>query len=351
MLTDEQTRQLLPKIQNYLGTSVELPTLRDLVGSHADRAPALSGSYHFSKWVLDITLAQETPGMFIKVVRWVDHGGTLPELHTIVARLEADPSIWKSNQVGGLFVPLDKPFVDRTALRSLLSEMESGGGDGSIAVVGELGTGKSTLVDYVKHLSSQGKRFSVLEKRLCGEAADLHDLPSLVSDLQLKMHLDVRTETTHSEPERQAVILAGDISREAMLVPRPVWLVIDGIDPERVKREVLRFLDELLLHVQTPEIARGLRVLIFEEQPAQVGLENLPPANRHLALPEVTQNCVAEWLQKAIPGKPDNLYAITAATVLQRIQRKHPQPARNRWLEWLNRFVLEAHRKLQNSGL
>ena len=82
------------------------------------RAPAGLNGPRYAQWLVNHTLALESPEVFIRVVRQVDLGGAAPELHALVAELEAQPSRWSTASVlGALWAPPEWPFVDRESLR------------------------------------------------------------------------------------------------------------------------------------------------------------------------------------------------------------------------------------------
>jgi len=349
VLSDAQRAQVEDLIFDFIGVTPPPPLLRELVGPQLAReAPTGVNGARLASWMLGNALRQPQPTLFIKIVTKVDIAGELVAVQDLVQRLQQDASLWKIQVLDELWIPPDWPFVDRQSLRQMLAVMATGAGPAAVTIEAPAGHGKRTMCAYIEHLARRDGAFQPVLAEL-RRSPDPGVLDSLVADLRLALGLDLETDTTHHDPERQAVVLARRLAMDAQLAPTPVWLLANVLEVTGLEDGVLRFLDELLGQVQqTPAGARRLRVVLLSDEISRLQLENLPELGARHVLPEVSEAEVSEWLEAAVPGKPPQLYSTATSLVLQTLELKRP-PSSQR-LEWLARSCIVAHRRLVRAG-
>jgi hypothetical protein len=340
-----QRAQLHALIYDYIGMNPSPSTIRELIGPEAFRtAPSGVGGDKLAGWLLSYCLGLPQPDLFIKVVTLVDAAGELVEVHQLVHRLRLDASLWKTQVLDELWVPSAWPFVDREALRQTLTALAGGGGPGAIAIEAPAGHGKRTVCSYIEQLARRTGSFHPVVTELRRDT-DPGMLDSMVADLRLALRLPLVHDTTHSDAESRAVVLANRLAQEAALAQPAVWLVANVLEVTGLEAGLLRFLDVLLGQVlQTPQENRRLRVVLLSDELARLGLTSLPRLEDRHVLPEVGEEAISQWLAAAVPGKSAHSYTAATATVLQFVQQLAPAPSRR--LEWLARSCIVAHQNL-----
>jgi len=345
MLYGTQRDQIASLILNYIGMSPSAATIQGLFGLEPARTvPPGLGPYRLAGWLLDYSLAQPRPDLFIRVVAAVDAQQEALEVHDLVRRLQLDASLWHVQTLDELWIPPQWPFADRQELRQVLMTIADGAGPAAITIEAAEGHGKRTMCTYIEHLADRrgGFRPVVAELR---RTPDPGALDALVADLRIMLELDLDGGTTHSDPERHAVVLARNLVRQAIIAPEPVWLVANVIDVAGLEAGMLRFIDELLGQVQATEAdLRRLRVVLLSDEVARLGLTNLPELTARHVLPEIGEAAVTEWLAAAMPGKPPQLYSAITSMVFDGVAARQPPPSAR--LEWLARHCRVAHRRL-----
>jgi hypothetical protein len=349
VLTESQRAQVEELIFDFIGIAPSPLTLRQLVGPEPLRqAPASANGAKLAGWMLSYSLRLPQPTLFIRIITVVDAAGQLVEVHQLVDQLQADASLWQTQVLDELWVPPTWPFIDRESLRQTLAAIADGTGPGAITIEAPAGHGKRTMSAYIEHLARRVETFQPVVAEL-RRTPDPGVLDSLVADLRLALGLDLESDTTHQDPERQAVVLARRLALEAQLAPTPVWLVANVVEVSGLEEGVLRFLDELLGQVQqTPAESRQLSVVLLSDEVARLGLANLPDVSARFVLPEVNEAAVSQWLEAAVPGKSPQLYTTATALVLQKLEDRQPPPAMR--LRWLARHCVAAHRQLVRAG-
>jgi hypothetical protein len=227
---------------------------------------------------------------------------------------------------GALWIPASSPFVDREPLRAALDGMAQGHGPSALAIEGPSGHGKKTMTEYVRRLADQLGGFAavVVELRPQPEPGVLL---SMVAELAMVCGGEADLDTTHVEPERQAVILARDIAQAAAAAPAPTWFVAHVVDHNGLEDGVLAFVDELLrLIATTPAVAAKLRVVLLCDQLSLLGLQQAPPLDARLTLGQVDGTQIRAWLEAAAPGKDPGLYAFAADGIDSSLVGAPPAP-------------------------
>jgi hypothetical protein len=308
--------------------------------------PAFPQTHQIAVWVVDVSLRQETGDVFVKVVQGFDPAGRLVEVAALANQLRANPALWRVDRGADTFLTDQSPFVDRADLQKLLRTMAGGGGPACISVEGKTGEGKTTLCEYIEKVAGDHRGFSLVVEHIEIETASALSPSLLANRLYLKLGGQGLLTTNAVEPERVASNFAQDVAQQAIAAATPAWLVIDGVDTPGIPIAVLRFVDELVRWVEeSPEIARGLRVILLGASLAGVQMQHLPqPANRAL-LPDVDLNVIREWFEAAVPGKPPILYSLTAESVFRDLPPRTGPDGVNR-MRFLRLFVEAAHRKL-----
>jgi hypothetical protein len=248
------------------------------------------------------------------------------EIQALVAQVQEDAGVWTAEVLRELWAPVDWPFVDRAVLRTRLDEMAQGIGPVALAIEGSAGDGKRAVSSYITQLAQNLGSFVAMVVELRREPGG-GVLADLATDLRVKLKLNADVSTTHSEPERQGEILARDLALEALMAPKPVWLVANVIDASGVEAGVMRFIDELLLQLgNIPELGSKIRVILLSESASSLSLTHLPaPENRHV-LPEIDREAVAQWLTAVVPGRSGALYGVATDRVFNRLLQLQPQP-------------------------
>src|SRR4051794_3479476 len=161
MNLDRELRDpLVELVALYLGDS-PFQVGHSLLGHRAMRhwPPTGVNTPFLARWVVRFVLSARTPDLFIRLVKEVDVGGALEEVHAVAAQLGADPSTWTADVAQGLWVPRGWPFIDRAPVRETLGAMAEGGGPASLAIEGPFGHGKKTIGEYVRTLADDTEGF------------------------------------------------------------------------------------------------------------------------------------------------------------------------------------------------
>jgi hypothetical protein len=328
-LTDQLRRQLEDAVFDFIGQPPSPAVLRVLIGSEGLLGlPAGFNGFRSAQWAVDFTLRAPTPALFVALVRHSDPGQALVELHALVDALEGDPSRWSAPAApGGLWIPTGWPFVDREPLRAALDGMAKGEGPSALAIEGPSGHGKRTMTEYVRQLAAESEGFAPVVVELRPEP-DPGVLLSMVAELAMVCGGDADLDTTHVEPERQAVILARDIAQAAAAAPVPTWFVANVVAHQGLEDGVLAFIDELLRLIATsPAVAAKLRVVILCDQLSLLDLQHAPPLEARHTLGQVDGDHIRAWLEAAAPGKDPALYALAADTIVSSLDGATPAPA------------------------
>lgn len=345
-LAEDLRRQLEAVVANFIGDPAQPPLLRILVGSEALLdAPAGMNGAHYAQWLVRYSLVRRKPAVFLTIVEVCDPGQALVELQALASELKADSGKWMTDIGDGLWVPEGWPFVDRQPVREVLTEMAAGGGPPALSIEGPFGHGKETMGEYVGFLANETQSFRALVLKLQVDPVP-GLLTSIANRLWMVLEQPADTDTTHTEPERQAAILARQLALAAAASPVPTWLVANIVNQEGLEEEgVIAFLDELLRLVQgTPAIAQKLRMLVLCDQLSLLGLKNLPPQEARHTLGQVSDVEVRQWFEAATPGKPADLYQVATDRVMLRLESANPQPERR--LEMLSRGCAIARKTL-----
>ncbi len=141
-LTRELRIQLEVLIQNHLGLSPSLLTVRDLVGAEAvDDLPPGSNTPAVARWMVVVALARPGPETLTRIVEMVDLAGELIELRALLDRVRADAALWHSDGIDELWVPEQWPFIDRQDLRRVIKEAALGNGHPALVIEAPTGHG------------------------------------------------------------------------------------------------------------------------------------------------------------------------------------------------------------------
>ncbi len=344
-LSEELRRQLVQSVFSTIGFSPPPETVRALVGSEAlVEVPAGASGFQIAQWVVRYSLNRRTPDLFLRVVEAADQGNELQELRTIVDELRADSSKWTVTVADALWIPTGWPFIDRKPVRDALTAMADGDGPAALSIEGPFGNGKRTIGEYVRYLAAQTQSFEPVIVTLRPEP-EPGVLYYVASELWNALREEADLDTTHAEPDRQATTLALQIAVGAPRAPTPIWFVANIVNDAGLEEGVLTFVDELLRLVQeTPSIAEKLRVLVLCDQLSLLELDNPPPLEARHTLPQITDLEIQQWLEAVVPDKPADLYRLTAATLIQRLESVPLLPSRK--LRWLSSQCALAHRKL-----
>jgi hypothetical protein len=345
-LAEDLRRQLEAFVQRRIGVNPEIDVLRLMVGSEAlQRVPAGLSSFQLAQWVVGYSLTRGNPTVFLQVVAIGDPAKQLLDLDPLVQELKADSSKWVSGVGDGLWVPDGWPFIDRKPLRDALTAMAEGAGPPALSIEGPFGHGKETMAEYACYLAREAKSFVPLVLKLRTEP-----VPGLLASIATKLWMVLNqppdTETTHAEPERQAVILARQLAEAALASPTPTWVVANVLDHTGLADEgVIAFLDDLvrLVH-ETPSLPQKLRILILCDQLSLLELKNLPPSEARFTLGQVSGIEVREWLEAATPGKPEDLYQLATDRVMLSLDTDNPRVERR--LEILSRKCKDVQKTL-----
>lgn len=342
LLTDEQHKQVVYLITEYLGEGRYGRLARDLFGPEALRAvPGGLNPHNHAKWLLDWSLALPTADTFVAVVLQVDAAGELAKVHQLVHQLRAGQLDWAGLGIDELWMPAEWPFADREPLRTKLCDIARGNGPTASTIDGPAGHGKRTMCAYIDHCARRHGVFTPVVEHL----QRLHDnsMVDYVAD-QLRLKLGVVVPPAiDPEPERRAVTLAANLGSFGVHSRTPVWFVVNLVEPEQ-DAGVLKFLGELLRQVQTtPLLAKKLRVTVLADF-AAVALENLPGINARYTLAEISEAEVAGWLAAAVPGKDEAYYRHTADQVISHVAALRPTPRMR--LRLLAQKCVDAHRVL-----
>lgn len=342
LLTDEQHKQVVYLITEYLGEGRYGQVARDLFGPEALRVvPAGLNPHNHAKWLLDWSLALPKADTFVNVVLKVDAAGELVRVHQLVGHLRSGQLDWTGLGTGELWMPAEWPFADREPLRTKLCDIARGNGPTASTIDGPAGHGKRTMCAYIDHCARRHGVFTPVVEHL----QRLHDnrmVDYLADQLRLKLGVVVPP-AIDPEPERRAVTLASNIGGFAVHSRTPVWFVANLVEPEQ-DAGVLKFLGELLRQVQTtPLLAKKLRITVLADF-AAVALENLPEINSRYTLAEISEAEIAGWLAAAVPGKDEAYYRHTADQVISHVTALAPTPRMR--LRLLAQKCVDAHRVL-----
>jgi hypothetical protein len=349
MLSEGQTRELQTLVLKFLGTTLNYEALANLLGhQHAGMLRPPENLAAAARWVVEQTLCQPTPDLFISVVSKVTMaaGQSSPDIIKIATTLEGDKGKWiPANTLADLWVPHDAPFLNRTDLRSAVARAVSGQGSHVITIEAPPGHGKRTMSAYISLVTLRAGTVRPLARTL-EPGPDAGLLDALVADLRRALQLPSAGPTTHEEPEREAEVLAHLLSQEARKSLARVWFVVHLIRPAELEPGVVRFVDELLGAVQADAFtAAHLRIAVLSEKLMASGLTRLPPPSDRFILPEVDAQAVMQWLVEAVPGKPKDLYSAATEEVLRKLDERRPAPSRR--LEWLGRHCADAYELLK----
>ncbi|MGH3859075.1 hypothetical protein [Actinokineospora sp.] len=339
LLTDEQHKQVVYLITEYLGEGRYGQAARDLFGPEALRAvPGGLNAHYHAKWLLDWALGLPAPDTLITVVSQVDAAGTLVKVHQLVHALRTGQLDWSGPGVGELWMPAEWPFADREPLRTKLCEIAKGNGPTASTIDGPAGHGKRTMCAYIEHCARRHAAFTPVVEHL----QRLHDnrmVDYLADQLRLKLGVVV-PQAIEPEPERRAVTLASNLGNYAVHSRTPVWFVANLVEPEQ-DAGVLKFLGQLLLQVQTnPLLAKKLRITVLADF-AAVAMENLPETDSRYTLAEISETEIAGWLAAAVPGKDEAYYRHTAGQVISHVAALQPTPRMR--LRLLAQKCVDAH--------
>ncbi|WP_146174037.1 hypothetical protein [Saccharothrix carnea] len=342
VLTEEQYKQVADLILDHVGDPPNTGTVRDLFGPEAlRRAPAGFNGYHRVRCWLDHTLAQPTAELFITVVEMVDQAGELVSVHQTIRGLRDRTIVWRTIRTGDVWMPEGSPFADRDALRKAMADIATGGGPPVATIDGPTGYGKRTMAEYIATCARWHGNYTPLVEQL-----ERHDDPGYVDYLaaQLRIKLGIVPQSANdAEPERRAVTLARNLASAAVYSDTPVWFVANLVRSEQ-DPGVLTFLDELMLQIRRSRLlAAKLRVTVLGDFGA-VRLANLPELEHRHALGEIAEPDVAAWLAAAAPGKDQELYHLTAASIMRSLAEDRPTPRLR--LRLLAQKCVDAHRLL-----
>jgi hypothetical protein len=343
-LTVGLRQQLEQKVHDFVGNSPEPATVRNLVGVEASQRvpPGLNG-YGYARWIVTYSLSQQTPAVFVRVVEESDLAKELIDLWLLVERLQADHRMW-SAPPEGLWVPDSWPFVDRKKLRQAMATMASRRGPPSIVIEGPSGHGKRTTVAYTRWLAAVTGEFQAVDVEIRKDT-DPGVLFELVNRIANVLNFVPDLDTTHEEPERQAVILARDVAIEAKKGSLPTWFVVNVLGrPEELEPGVLVFVDQLLA-LAAKRGAKHCVVLLCDEL-SLLELEHAPPPRARHTLGQVGEVEVKDWLKAAVPGKEPGLYQEVAESVMSSLERKEETLHVSRRLGYLSQLCKVAHSTL-----
>lgn len=348
MLDDSDRRELLVLVQSFIGAGPSWDTIAELVGPvHIASLPGGLTPARAADWIIQVALARSEAGLFVAILGKVNAGGMSPALAALAATLARDPGAWRIGaDPADLFHPVDKAFLDREDVRPTLLEMSQGTGPALVTIEAPEGLGKTTIAAYLDVLC---QRAGVVERL----PLDIRPSPvgglldSVAADLRSALRLRLPLRVTQAEPERQGVVLARELAqglaREAALAPTRVCAIVTLAEPPAVEPGVIAFLDELMGQVTASEsVARRLAIAVVTQDTLASGLTNLPAPDRRFVLGDVPGPSVLAWLKAAAPGKPEDLYAVAAETVLTQVSGQ----VQARRLEWLRRYCEQTHRDL-----
>jgi len=348
-LDDDRRRELVESVAFAMGsTPFELG--HSLLGAQAMRHAPGGGAntYHVAEWAVGYVLSRSTPGGFINLVSGVDPAGTLVEVQALVAQLEAGECGWTvpGHAAWDLWMPDDWPFIDRAPVRQTLGAMAAGNGPFALAIEGPFGHGKRTIGKYVGKLADDTEAFNAAVVELRGEPQS-GLLDEMIIELAKALGIPADVRSTHAEPERAALAHANQIVVDAMSAPAVAWFVAIVID-EKLEDGVLAFVDSLLGHVRSASpLAGKLRVIVVCQELSRLELDNAPALDVRHALTEVTDAEVREWFEAAVPGRPPEVYALSANAVMAKLSDlQGSSPRRLRQLSYqcgiVHRQLVEA---------
>jgi len=345
MLTPAQKLQIEQVILDHIGLTPQRADVAELLGpGGVVGLPAGANGARIAGWVLDVALRSTTPACFIRVILTCDAAGRLIDVHEIVQRLQAEPSLWASHVADELWLPAKWPFVDRRELRDTIATMADGEGPAAITVEAPQGHGKRTMCLYMDRVAGRRGTFAVYEAQI-QDSPEEGQLDYLVESLRHTMGLDPAPGTTHQEIERQASVQAAQLGTDAFTAGQPAWLLVNILQPAGFRDGLRRFVDDLLELIQTrPGLSRQLRVVLVADDVEQLRLEHLPKPESRFVLPELTGEWIAEWLAATTPGRDPAMYEWFTATVLQGVDDRQPSPSER--LRWLALHCARAQQKL-----
>jgi hypothetical protein len=331
LLTSAQRTELAALVQLFIGDPPMPGALQTLVGFEALNQKPNLNSPRTARWLVDFTLRQRDPGVFLRLVDLCDESGTLQDVSALVTQLRSGAINWDP-PVSAMWVPVSKPFVDREGFRDILTRMARGEGPAAITIEGGTGQGKQTMAEYIRLLAAGADRSFVAVAKELRRDPNPGVLELLVAEVRDELGLGLAEDPTHTEPERRAQVFARGLMLDASTAPVPVWFVINVIDVTGLEPGLLRFVDELLSLVQQmPPGSSKVRVVLLTEAITLLNLANAPPADARFVLPEIGKPAVLDWLRLAVPGRPEPLYELSATQVIERAAAK-PAPSRLGWL-------------------
>jgi len=349
-LTRELRIQLEVLIQNHLGLSPSLLTVRDLIGAEAvDDLPPGSNTPAVARWMVVLALTRPGPETLTRIVDMVDLAGELIELRALLERVRADAALWHNDGIDELWVPQQWPFIDRQDLRRVINEAALGNGHPALVIEAPTGHGKRTTCAYIEIVVRRTQQFTTVARHLEPDP-EAGMLESLDADLRIELGVPQADGMPHEEPEREGANRAAALAEAAMFANRKVWFVANLIEPARLEPSVLKFIDELLGRVQGSEAVAGkLRVAVLTADANLLSFDHLPRLEARHVLPDLTADAITEWLAAAVPDKPEELYTVATTQVLADLEarRSRNELPPSRQLEWLSRQCRVAHQKLQ----
>ncbi|WP_330277818.1 hypothetical protein OG205_20390 [Lentzea sp. NBC_00516] len=337
LLTEDQRNLFATLIVDHLNGQFYGTAAMDLFGAQVLRTvPSRSGPFRDAHSFIVHMESELTSALFVKVLREVDKSGLLAELQALADRLERGELRWGA-QPGAeiLWMPLDQPFADRSALRTVVQSMAIGVGPPAIAIEAPAGHGKRTMCAYVEDLARQHSVVPVVNHlRRTGDACVVEYLVT-----RLRMSIPLSAPVFTLDPRRQARLLARDADGG-----RPTWFVVNLQGSEQ-DEGVLAFVDELLNEVQQdPLYSGGLRMIVLADDLLASGLNNLPDAAHRHTLPEITCAELEQWFALALPGRSATDYAKAAAMVLEQVDAWKPSPHMR--LSYVAQHCAAVHRHL-----
>lgn len=211
---------------------------------------------------LEILQYAAREGALRRLVDVTAEHGDGKRIKDFLADLDRRPTVTTDDPFCASLLPGQRPMFDRNPLRDRLRELAQDQGWRVFVVNGPKTSGKSHSWFLMAHLSEHLGGFDCARVDLASWSGPALTPVQAMELVAMELGWTVPAVDTTAQPETQLRILLAWFKRQAKTLPRPLWLVVDGVDGPTVGATAARLVTEMANAAGNAE-AGPLRVVLL----------------------------------------------------------------------------------------